>query len=518
VLGLLLSLPLIVPAAAGATILPPWGSNLQATPNYDTANGYYNSSTSSYNGNPTPGASNAISPQYHSGDDLAVWNTNSAFTAPQGGQVLEVKVKGCAWKDTTAPTDSSGEQYSAGVPVNQVNFQALTRQSDGSYVEDGPTAAGFLMPFCSNPSSPTTGTVNTSTVTTFQPLHLCINTGDTVDFYDIGGNIPNSGGPSWYPNGVPFFVIGGYNLANGLTMNSFAHAENSPSDFTGSNLQSEPNEELQLQVIEGVGDDAYGLCPGGAANEPSSSNQVICVYHSTNPGDPYGTCNAQGQPVYAPVNTAPPSISGTAAPGQRLDEVHGTWTNSPYGYKYQWELCGSSGGSCSAISGQTNDYYYPTSGDVGHTIRVQEWASNDANTEGPATSAPTGVVGGSSSSGSTGGSSGTGSGSLKLTKLKLNPATFYAAKGSTITYNLNHSGKVVFRVISLKTHRVVKVFSHTSHPGGNAAKLRGLKAGRYELVVVAGGRNTTKTFTVKPSHPKKKHATLHLAAADLLSF
>src|SRR5579864_2464639 len=245
---LALSVAMAFPVAASATVLPPWGSDLSATPNYDTANGYYNSSTSSFDGNPAPGASNAISPQYHSGDDLAIWNTGSAFTAPQGGQVLSIKVKGCAWKDTTvgpevngSGTGSDGEQYSAGVNVRWLDFQAIRRQADGSYVQDGQTAAGFLMPFCSDSNSPSdpTAAVNTNTITTFTPVHLCINQGDTVDFYDIGGNIPNPLGPSWYPNGVPFYVIAGG--STGDTLGSFAHAQTSPSSFSGSNLASERN-------------------------------------------------------------------------------------------------------------------------------------------------------------------------------------------------------------------------------------------------------------------------------------
>jgi hypothetical protein len=512
VLLLTLILVLAFPVAASATVLPPWGSDLSATPNYDTANGYYSSSTSTFSGNPAPGASNAISPQYHSGDDLAVWNTGSAFTAPQGGQVLAIKVKGCAWKDATVPYDPTsqngtgpdGEQYSAGVNVRWLDFQAIHHQPDGSYVQDGQTAAGFLMPFCSYPSSPTTGAVNTSTVTTFTPIHLCINQGDAVDFYDIGGNIPNPSGPSWYPNGVPFYVISGGSSGNAI--DSFAHAETSPSSFSGSNLASESNEQLMLQVIEGVGQDAYGLCPGGTANEPPNANTVVCVYNETNPGDPYGTCNGQGQPVYAPTNSAPPTISGTAAVGQRLDESRGTWTNNPYGYKVQWERCDLGGANCSAIAGATNFYYYPGTGDLGDTLRLEEWAINDANTEGPAVSTPTNVV-----TGGNGGGGGPGSGAtrVRLSLLHLNPVSFYAGRGTTVTYTDSKPARTTLRIFRLengvlRSHacvtpskprrgrritctRVVAVMTlrHHDKAGGNGVKLRGFKPGRYELEAIA---------------------------------
>src|SRR4029077_7938566 len=72
-----------------------------------------------------------------------------------------------------------------------------------------------------------------------------------------------------------------------------------------------------------------------------------------------------------PSNTSPPTISGTAQQGQTLTESHGTWSNEPTSYGYQWQQCDSEGNSCAAISGATGQAYVPVAGDVGHTIRVQ---------------------------------------------------------------------------------------------------------------------------------------------------
>jgi hypothetical protein len=94
----------------------------------------------------------------------------------------------------------------------------------------------------------------------------------------------------------------------------------------------------------------------------------------------------------APVNSSPPTISGTAQQGQVLSESHGTWTNSPTSYAYQWEDCDSSGNSCTAISGATSQTYTLTASDVTHTIRVQETATNAGGTGGPISSSQTGVV------------------------------------------------------------------------------------------------------------------------------
>ena len=81
-----------------------------------------------------------------------------------------------------------------------------------------------------------------------------------------------------------------------------------------------------------------------------------------------------GTPV--PISSRPPVISGTAQRGQTLAESHGTWSNNPTSYSYQWEDCDSSENSCAAIAGATSQTYTLASSDVGHTIRVQETARN----------------------------------------------------------------------------------------------------------------------------------------------
>src|SRR5439155_8351053 len=93
-----------------------------------------------------------------------------------------------------------------------------------------------------------------------------------------------------------------------------------------------------------------------------------------------------------PVNTAPPTITGTAQQGQTLTEHNGTWTNSPTSFAYQWQRCNSEGTSCVAISGATNQTYVLVAEDVAHTIRGQETASKAGGPSSPATSAQTAVV------------------------------------------------------------------------------------------------------------------------------
>ena len=94
----------------------------------------------------------------------------------------------------------------------------------------------------------------------------------------------------------------------------------------------------------------------------------------------------------APQNTSPPSISGRATEGRTLTALHGSWTNNPTSYRYEWEDCDSTGRSCSVIAGATKRTLTLTSGDVGHTIRVQEIAINRSGASSPVSSAATRVV------------------------------------------------------------------------------------------------------------------------------
>jgi hypothetical protein len=110
----------------------------------------------------------------------------------------------------------------------------------------------------------------------------------------------------------------------------------------------------------------------------------------------------------APVNTVPPSITGTAQQSQTLTTSNGTWTSaSSISYRYQWLRCNRSGNGCSEISGATERTYTLRSADVNRTLRARVTATNsDGSTS--ATSAPTAVVTSGSPS-ATGCPSGTGS-------------------------------------------------------------------------------------------------------------
>jgi Ig domain of plant-specific actin-binding protein len=95
----------------------------------------------------------------------------------------------------------------------------------------------------------------------------------------------------------------------------------------------------------------------------------------------------------APSNNSLPSISGAANVGSTLTANPGTWAGStPLSFQYQWQICGSNGSSCHAISGATSQTYTVQTSDQGNTIKVNVIASN-ADGSSNATSAATDVIG-----------------------------------------------------------------------------------------------------------------------------
>lgn len=103
------------------------------------------------------------------------------------------------------------------------------------------------------------------------------------------------------------------------------------------------------------------------------------------PGAGQAASNARPKPKTLP------AISGTAEVGITLVATRGTWSGSPTSFHFAWTRCNTTGAACLAIGGATAKIYTPTSGDIGHTLRVNVTAHNsDGSTT--ATSAPTGVI------------------------------------------------------------------------------------------------------------------------------
>src|SRR5947208_2754929 len=195
----------------------------------------------------------------HDGADTALWNP--AQTAPAGGQVVSIRLEGCASQPAGAPS-----------PLTEIHFQDLAPQPDGG-AKVNVTTQAFNIPVCGQ------GGANGSTVTTFAPTNFCVSQGDYVDFNDEGGFIPSATGVPPYPSGVPYMVIG---AAPGSTMSSFIRnngvgngATFSPSDATyHDGFASNHDQEVVLQATLGTGPDASRLCPGGTRGSSAPAGKA----------------------------------------------------------------------------------------------------------------------------------------------------------------------------------------------------------------------------------------------------
>jgi len=80
---------------------------------------------------------------------------------------------------------------------------------------------------------------------------------------------------------------------------------------------------------------------------------------------------------FAPTSTTPPTIAGVALPSRQLTANVGTFNgDSPIATTFHWYRCDAVGDECHAIPAGTKLVYYPTSDDVGFTLRLFVFASN----------------------------------------------------------------------------------------------------------------------------------------------
>jgi hypothetical protein len=93
-----------------------------------------------------------------------------------------------------------------------------------------------------------------------------------------------------------------------------------------------------------------------------------------------------------PTLLTPPTITGSPVVGQTVSETRGTWTGAPTSYAQQWLDCDAAGGGCTPIAGATAQSYVVAAGDIGHTLRVVEQASNGEGLSPVAASTPTAVI------------------------------------------------------------------------------------------------------------------------------
>jgi hypothetical protein len=247
-LGVLLAglLPVVAPATSPAAVTT-FGSPLSVPASLNTAENL------NYRGTytpvpPAPDAPNGLYHTYHYGADTALWNVAQASgspSAPAAGQAVKVSLEGCARPAAGGPP-----------PLTQIHFQDLSPLPGGG-AKVNVSSQPFDIPVCGQNGA------GGSTVTTYEPINLCVSQGDYVDFNDNGGYVENV-----YRNGVPYQVIGS---VHGSTMDSFIRNQGTGNGATLSSFDTtandgfatNQNEELMLQVTLATGPDATPLCPGG---------------------------------------------------------------------------------------------------------------------------------------------------------------------------------------------------------------------------------------------------------------
>ena len=105
----------------------------------------------------------------------------------------------------------------------------------------------------------------------------------------------------------------------------------------------------------------------------------------------------------APIEAAPPTISGSPVVGQKLTATNGTWQGSqPISYTTVWQTCNADVTSCSG-TGKKGASYTVASADVGKRIRVKVTAKNSAGSSTGLSDATAAVTSGGGGGGGGGG-------------------------------------------------------------------------------------------------------------------
>ncbi len=235
-------------------------------------------------------------------------------------------------------------------------------------------------------TSASLGTAGVSTVqigndTAAQPFTIAV---DTINVQNAA-----STAPSPPVNTAPPVISGMPQAGQTLTASAGTWSGTQPisytyqwsrCDATGANCATAP----------GVTGASY---PVTSADVGITLRVVVTAANSVGTSSSTSSATTVVQPASSPpLNTAPPTISGTPQQGQVLNANPGSWNGTqPISYGYQWMRCDAGGGNCGAITGGTSASYVITSADVGNTVLVVVTAGNSVGSAS-ATSQATPVV------------------------------------------------------------------------------------------------------------------------------
>jgi hypothetical protein len=202
----------------------------------------------------------------------------------------------------------------------------------------------------------------------------------------------------------------------------------------------------------------------------------------------------------APVNSVPPTVTGTPTEGQTLVAADGTWAGAaPIAFTYAWSRCDATGGACTAITGAASKTYTLVAADIDKTLRVTVTAKNTPGTAAE-TSAPTAQI------------------------ARLTPASIVTLPSGAKSIDaadvslpqLLVIDKVSFSPNPLTSRAAFTAKIHVSDTRGYSVRnaivfVEGLPFGRAsQPAEVKTGTDGTATLTLQPTHklPLQKGATL----------
>ena len=326
----------------------------------------------------------------------AAVGTNSptyAVAATDVGHTIEVVVTATNSGGSATATSASTATVIAVVPANQAlpvitgiaqQGQTLTA-STGTWTNT-PTSYAYTWESC----SPTCAAVGTNSPT------YAVAATDVGHTIEVVVTATNSGGSATATSASTAAVIAEVPANQALpVITGIAQQGQTLTASTGTWTNTPTSYTYTWESCSGTTCTAVGTNSASYAVAATDVGKTIEVeVTATNTG---GTSTAAtSAPTAAVVPPAPtpiaaPSISGTFVQGDVLTENHGSWTNSPTSYSYEWLRCDSTGASCTAIAGATAQTYTLTAADVGGELVVLETATN-AGGSGTAYSALTPVI------------------------------------------------------------------------------------------------------------------------------
>ena len=320
---------------------------------------------------------------------------------------------GNLWTIGANGTGTTNLGVSASNPSFSSDGQLIVFASGGTVVSI-PASGGSLTPRCA-------GTDPAISPNGLKVAYVASSGHVVVDPLSCGGavtDLGSGGDPAWSPDGTQIVFVSGGDLAvapasggAAQTLGATTATESEPSwSPDGSRIAYVSGGELFVMNTDGSSrqqltsdaatESSPSWAPGGDEIVYAASGSLFAITPTGSSTRLLPDAVGASAPNWglAVANTVAPTITppggADVVEGTELSADKGSWTSisAITSYAYQWKRCGSGGGGCTNIAGQTAGTYKLASGDVGSTVRVTVTATTPDGSA-PGTSDPTPVVG-----------------------------------------------------------------------------------------------------------------------------